>query len=61
MKEQTVYKSLKVTLDTWRELTRLSADTGEPRTRLIERLVREERERRKGGRSEGRFDTAQEP
>lgn len=42
-----MYKSLKVTFETWQELTRLSAETGEPRTKLIERLAREERERRK--------------
>lgn len=44
-----IYKSLKVTYATWQALTRLSAETGEPRTQLIERLVKEETERRKKG------------
>lgn len=46
MKEQPVYKSLKVTRETWQRLTQLSALTGEPRTKLVERLVNEELKRK---------------
>lgn len=46
MKDTPVYKSLKVTLQTWQRLTRLSSITGEPRTRLIDRLVDEELSRK---------------
>lgn len=34
-----MYKSLRVTLETWQAITRISAMTGEPRTKLIARLV----------------------
>lgn len=36
------YKSLKVTFATWQALTKLTAQTGETRTRIIERLVNQE-------------------
>ncbi len=41
MNEQPTYKSLKVTYQTWQALTRLSSMTGEPRTRLLERLIKD--------------------
>lgn len=41
MKEQPVYKSVKVFLSTWVRLTQLSALTHEPRTKLLDRLVRD--------------------
>ncbi len=41
MTNQPEYKSLKVTFETWQRLTQLSSITGEPRTKLIERLVNE--------------------
>jgi hypothetical protein len=53
MKEQPMYKSLKVTFETWQALTRLAAMTGEPRTRLIERLAREEEERLRAQKDKG--------
>lgn len=40
-----MYKSLRVTFETWQAITRISAKTGEPRTRLIERLVKAEEAR----------------
>ena len=43
-----IYKSLKVTYATWQAITRLAAETGEPRTQLIDRLVQEELKRIKG-------------
>jgi predicted DNA-binding protein len=45
MKEQPTYKSVKVLRETWQRLTQLSALTGEPRTKLIDRLVSEALER----------------
>ena len=47
MTEQPTYKSLKITLETWKAITRIAAHTGEPRTRIIERLVKAEEERLK--------------
>jgi len=47
MTEQPEYKSLKVTFETWQLITRLSAQTGEPRTRLIERVMKAEEEKLK--------------
>lgn len=47
MKEESIYKSVKVTRETWQRLTQLSALTGEPRTKLIDRLVSEALEQRK--------------
>jgi hypothetical protein len=46
-----MYKSLRVTFETWQAITRLCAQTGEPRTKLIERLVKAEEEKSKGRRS----------
>ena len=47
MTEQPIYKSLKVTLAIWQAITRIKAQTGEPHTRLIERLIRAEEDRLK--------------
>jgi hypothetical protein len=46
-----MYKSLRVTLETWQAITRLCAQTGEPRTKLIARLVNAEEEKTKVKRS----------
>jgi hypothetical protein len=45
MKEQPMYKSLKVSFTTWQALTRIAAATGEPRAHIIERLARDEEQR----------------
>jgi macrodomain Ter protein organizer (MatP/YcbG family) len=45
MSEQPTYKSLKVTFATWQAITRISAETGETRAQIIERLAQEELER----------------
>jgi hypothetical protein len=48
---QPTYKSIKVTFETWQALTSLSSKTGEPRTRLLERLIREALDAREAARS----------
>lgn len=45
MKEQPIYKSLKVTFTTWQALTRIAAITGEVRGQIVERLARQEEAR----------------
>jgi macrodomain Ter protein organizer (MatP/YcbG family) len=47
MREQPMYKSLKVSFTTWQALTRISARTGEPKSRILERLANEEEDRLK--------------
>lgn len=45
MNDKPIYKSLKVTLETWQAATRVTALTGEPRTKLVERLIKAEEQR----------------
>lgn len=45
MNNTPVYKSLKVSFQVWQVIARIIAQTGETRTRLIERLVTAEEER----------------
>lgn len=42
---QPIYKSLKITFATWQALARIAAQTGETRTRIVDRLVRAEEDR----------------
>lgn len=48
MKQTPVYKSIKVSFETWQALTRISARTGEPRTEIIGRLAKAEEDTVKG-------------
>lgn len=58
MKQPPVYKSIKVTFETWQALTRISAATGETRTDIMGRLARAEEQVVKGSQqaSEGLGD-----
>ena len=45
MNDTPVYKSLKVAFATWQAITRICAATGEPRTQVVDRLVKAEEDR----------------
>lgn len=42
---EVTYKTLRVWKETWQSITHLCADTGEARTQLIDRLVKQEEAR----------------
>ena len=47
------YKSIRVPLATWKTITRVCAETGEPRTKLLDRLASQEEARINAERQKG--------
>jgi hypothetical protein len=39
------YNSVKITLEAWKALTRICAETGEPRTKALTRIILDEEKR----------------
>jgi macrodomain Ter protein organizer (MatP/YcbG family) len=54
------YKSIKLTFAAWQAVTRMCAHTGEPRTRLLERIIQEAEKRLDRERLETAAKTAYE-